>query len=55
MDRLNCAPYLEDEATFFDKVKDALPFNFPTKEERQERKESRKERRTERRAERKRN
>ncbi len=53
--RLNCAPYLEDEPTFFDKVKEALPFDFPTKEERQERKKDRKERRAERRAERKRN
>lgn len=55
VDRLNCAPYLEDEATFFDKVRDVLPFDFPTKEERQERKETRKERRAERRAERKQN
>ncbi|MFB9293311.1 penicillin-binding protein 1A [Persicitalea jodogahamensis] len=53
--RLNCAPYLEDEPTFFDKVRDVLPFNFPTKEERQEKKKDRKERRAERRAERKRN
>ncbi|WP_373515855.1 transglycosylase domain-containing protein, partial [Persicitalea sp.] len=52
--RLNCAPFLEDEPTFFDKVKDALPFDFPTKEERQERKKSRKERRAEKRAERRR-
>ncbi len=55
VNRLNCAPYLEDEPTFFDKVKDVLPFNFPTKDERQERKKDRKERRAEKRAERKRN
>ncbi len=52
--RLNCAPYLEDEASFFERVVDALPFNIPSKEERQERKKERKERRAERRAERKR-
>ena len=52
--RLNCAPYLEDEPTFFDKVRDALPFEFRTKEERQDRRKERKERRQERRAERRR-
>ncbi len=52
--RLDCAPYLEDEPTFFDKIRDVLPFNFPTKEERQEKKKTRKERRVERKAERER-
>lgn len=51
---LDCAPYLQDEPTFFEKVRDVLPFNIPTKEERQERKKTRKERRAERKAERKR-
>lgn len=50
--RLDCAPYLEDEPTFFEKVRDVLPFSFPTKEERQEKKKTRKERRAERKAER---